>query len=76
MRIAEIPDTDVIRTIYRAHHGRSEVEYKHLPSGIAVRRERPRDISLLDFEEQLRAEFVEKLKAAGVIDGNDEQPAE
>src|SRR5580765_7771049 len=45
----------------------SSYAYKHIPSGIMVGGEKPPDMKVLEFDQQLFAEFIEKLKAAGII---------
>jgi hypothetical protein len=63
-----IPNDDIERIHWWLGPGKgSECGYKHLPSGIMVRGARPPDMSAHQFDRRLFAEFLEKLKAAGIV---------
>jgi hypothetical protein len=68
MRIAGVPDEHLeqIHLWYGPGKG-GELGYKHLPSGIMVRRMCPPTGSLLKFRNQLLAELREQLIAAGIV---------
>lgn len=68
MPIPGIPDEHIVRLHYYLGPGKgSEYAYKHLPSGIMVGGKCPQGMKVWEFDKQLFAEFVEKLKAAGLI---------
>ncbi len=68
MVIPGIPDEHIERIHWWFGPGKvSECAYRHIPSGIVVGGPRPPDISAFDFDRQLLAAFVEKLKAAGIV---------
>ncbi len=61
-------DEDVERIHWYLGLGKgSEYAYKHLPSGIMVGGTCPPNMTVLEFDQQLFAEFVEKLKTAGIV---------
>ncbi len=63
-----IPEDDLARIHWYLGPGKgSEYAYKHIPSGIMVGGRKPSDMKTHEFVEQLFAELVEKLKAAGII---------
>ncbi len=63
-----IPDKDLERIHWYLGPGKgSEYGYKHIPSGIMVHGLKPPDMTTHEFDRQLFAEFVEKLRAAGII---------
>ena len=63
-----IPDKDLERIHWYLGPGKgSEYGYKHIPSGIMVGGLKPSEMTTHEFDRQLFAEFVEKLRAAGII---------
>lgn len=68
MPIPGIPPEDIERSHWYFGPGRcGGYAYRHLPSGITVRGVCPRGMKTLQLDQALFAEFVEKLKAAGII---------
>jgi hypothetical protein len=68
MVILEIPDDDFERLHWYLGRGKgSQDAYKHLPSGIMVGGTKPPDMKIHDFDQQLIAELMAKLKLAGLI---------
>lgn len=63
-----IPEDDLERIHWYLGPGKgSECAYKHVPSGIIVGGRKPAEMTAHEFDEQLFAELVEKLRAAGII---------
>jgi hypothetical protein len=63
-----IPDDQIERIHWWLGPGNgSEYAYRHLPSGITVGGSCPPQMTVLQFDQQLFAELVEKLKTAGII---------
>ncbi len=68
MLVPGIPDDHIERVHWYLGPGKgSEYAYKHAPSGIMVGGACPPQMTAFQFDQQLFAEFVEKLKAAGVV---------
>jgi hypothetical protein len=68
--IPEIPDDHLERIQWYLGPGKgSEYAFKHLPSGIMVGGTKPPEMRIHDFERQLLAELLTKLKAAGIFTG-------
>jgi hypothetical protein len=66
--IPGIPDHDIERSHWYSGPGKcGEYAYKHVPSGIMVVGACPPQRTVIEFDRQLFAEFVEKLKAAGIL---------
>ncbi len=68
MMIHGIPEDQLERIHWYHGPGKgSSYAYKHLPSGIVAGGRKPPAMKTHEFDRQLLAELVEKLKAAGIL---------
>jgi hypothetical protein len=68
MRISGIPDDHIERIHWYFGPGKgSQYAYRHIPSGILVVGSCPSQMPVHQFDQQLFAELIKKLKAAGVV---------
>jgi squalene-hopene/tetraprenyl-beta-curcumene cyclase len=62
MRIPGIPDEHVERIHENYGGGKGGLGYRHIPSGLLVFRECPPGVSIFQFDQELFAEFCDKLR--------------
>lgn len=68
MFILGIPDDHIERIHWYLGPGKgSEYGFKHVPSGIMVGGKCPPNMTVFQFHQKVFADFVEKLKAAGIV---------
>jgi hypothetical protein len=72
MRIPGVADTDLVQMHWNYGGGRGAIAHRHVPSGITVRRECPPDVSVHQLDSELLVELTDKLRAAGILGGEEE----
>jgi hypothetical protein len=72
MVLPGIPDEHLARLHWNEGGGRGSLAYRHLPSGITVRRDCPPGVPVHSIDAELLAELAESLRSEGLLAGANE----